>query len=135
ETSYNTAAFHMVSLNFSSPSYTLTLLPSNRYLPAIVMDSSALLGFSMELAATGLSIPAGFMTNYPDDNHYVGDPLVPNSLLCPTMRIAPISGGLWAAAVSFTAVLVPEPSSVILILLAIAAAGFRVWRRRTVAVG
>jgi hypothetical protein len=60
---------------------------------------------------------------------YEGPAENPTRVICPDVFLAPVSGGPYVAVLSFTAVQVPEPSTVGLLTLGLAAIGVARFRR------
>ena len=124
----NYFVFNAASLNFSSPSFTLTLnsTPTNNVATSMLSNSEAT--FFLEIVdLDGLSIPIGEISSL-NPGKYVGPSTAPTRVSYVNYTITPPDGGLSVAHISFTADLVPEPSS--LTLVALGAIGLLFARRR-----
>jgi hypothetical protein len=104
---FNVGEFDLVSLDFYSDSFHLTLQQPNEYEPFINPPS---VFFNADVDITGLSIPTGQMDCYMADGTYSGAMEAPDSLTFPDVRISPVGGGNWAAQLTFSAEQIPEPS-------------------------
>ncbi len=108
--------FQYLALNFTSSSYSFSLLASNKWNCSMTFGSNAPAAyFDVDVNISGLSTNAGSITFYPDAGSYWGPYDAPTELDFPTLRIAPLNGGYWVAQMSFKAVLIPEPSSGLLL--------------------
>jgi hypothetical protein len=105
---WSTYNFNTTALNFHSPSYTLTLnsSPDNGGTSGTSLAAS----FSATVNATGAPLSSSPLTFVPwpaNDGSYEGDPSAPSRLIFVHERLDPPTGAL----ISFTAVLIPEPSA------------------------
>jgi len=114
---FNEVIFEPVSLQLSSASCSLSLYNGTQLNSAAALDSNVF-GFAINVQATGLSISTGTIIEYPNDGTYAGSSYAPTEIYLPDLRITPIGGGLYAASLGFTAELVPEPSSSMLLAVA-----------------
>lgn len=109
---WSTVNFSTTALNFHSPSFTLTLASGASGGTSTAGPWAA---FEANVNATGapLSSSLHFVPWPANDGSFEGDPFMPSRLIFPHLRLDPAVGAL----VSFTAVLVPEPSAAALIIL------------------
>jgi hypothetical protein len=120
----NPVGWDATALSFSSPSFLLTLneTPVNDVLTS-VFAAPAKTYFSEVLNIVGMPIDVGGISAW--EGTYVGTPSLPTLLIYPELRIAPPNGGPWYARVTFSAQLVPEPSTWVMAVLAgVALIGF-----------
>jgi hypothetical protein len=109
---WSTVNFNTTALNFHSASYNLTLASPDS-------DGTSTAGpwavFEANVNATGaqLSSALKFVPWPANDGTFEGDPFMPSRLIFLHERLDPAPGAL----ISFTAVLVPEPSAAALIVL------------------
>lgn len=125
------SAWDVTALTFSSPSFLLTHneTPVNDVW-SIFHDLTPTTYFSEVFDIAGLSIGVGSTTPYAGEGSYVGAPDLPTYVSYPEMRIAPPGGGSWAASFTFSARLVPEPSTWVMAVFAgVALIGFARPRR------
>jgi hypothetical protein len=111
---FNEEIFQPVSFNLSSASCTLSLYGGTQFNSAADLGSDVF-AFAINVQATGLSISSGTILEYPNDGTYTGSPYAPTQIILPSLKIAPIGGGSYAASLNFTAALVPEPSPSVLL--------------------
>jgi hypothetical protein len=102
-----------VSLDFSSASFHLTLYQPNEYAIGI---GPSWVTFGADVDITGLSLTAGQMDSPFVGGTYTGPITAPSSLTFPDIRISPLNGGTFAAQLTISAQLVPEPSPALLLL-------------------
>lgn len=110
DTTFSVEGFQYSSLHFVSSSYSFGLLDTTDYF-SVGFGSSPFADPNVDVSVSGMSIGSGTITTYPDEGSYVGPYYQPTELDFPTLRIAPLQGGFWAAEFSISAVLVPEPST------------------------
>lgn len=123
-TTFSYVAFKYTSLHFASSSYSFSLLGDPQADLSVGIGDS-LADPAVDVSASGLSIGSGMIEYYPDQGSYVGPYYRPTELNFPTLRIAPIGGGLWSGEFTINAVLVPEPSTKALVSLALLVFFFR----------
>jgi len=119
DTTWSAQGFNYVNLSFASASYSFSLLTANQGNCSMVFGSDPCADFLPDVQVGGLSITSGTIHCYPNEGSYVGPYYEPTELNFPTLRLAPLHGGSWAAELSISAVLVPEPSPTVFILLAL----------------
>jgi hypothetical protein len=109
-TTYN---FSTTALNFHSTSMSLTL--NSRPYNGGTSSSETAAGFEATVNATGggMTSPLSFVPWPANDGSYEGDPSRPTRLIFLHERLDPAPGAL----ISFTAVLVPEPSAAAFMVL------------------
>jgi hypothetical protein len=104
---WSTYNFNTSELHFQSASYSLTLIPGPYNSGTSATSPAA--GFTATVTASGgpLTSPLSFVPWPANDGTYEGDPAMPSRLIFLHERLDPAVGAL----ISFTAVLVPEPST------------------------
>ena len=125
--------FDTTALDFESASYHLTLntTPANDVASTVVFSPQEA-SFGAAVDATGLYTTPLRMVNGVAWGTYEGTAASPTTLTYTDIVLFPTgAGGNWAAQLSFTAILVPEPSA--LDLLGIGAVGLSAygWRKRS----
>jgi hypothetical protein len=120
--------FEAIALSFQSTSIQLTLNTTANDFGTSVYKSVPTTFFGEIVDATGLYTSLLKISCL--GGSYEGPADCPTSLTYNDIRLAPPGGGAFAARVSFTATLVPEPSS--MVLLAVGAIGLigYCWRRK-----
>jgi hypothetical protein len=119
---WSTVNFNTTALSFHSPSYSLSLLSS----PYNGGTSTAGPWAVFDATVTAIGAPLSFFPWPANDGTFEGDPFMPSRLIFLHERLDPAPGAL----VSFTAVLVPEPSAAALIVLGlISMAGWKSKKR------
>jgi hypothetical protein len=120
--------FEPLVFDLTSATCHLTLYDGTHLNSAAALDSNVF-AFAMTVNATGLSLSSGNIQELFNNGTYTGPPDAPTQLNLPDLRIAPLGGGVFFASLSFTAVLVPEPSAPVLIAVALLL--MLVWRLKT----
>jgi hypothetical protein len=117
--------WNATALSFSSPSFLLTLNETSvNDVATSVFASPIKTYFSEVVNIQGMPIDVGRISTWTEGT-YVGTPSLPTMLIYPELRISPPNGGYWYARITFTAQLVPEPSTWVMALFAgVALIGF-----------
>ncbi len=110
---WSTVNFNTTALSFHSPSYSLSLLSSPYNGGTSTAGPWAAFDATVTAIGAPLSSPLHFVPWPANDGTFEGDPFMPSRLIFLHERLDPAPGAL----ISFTAVLVPEPSAAALILL------------------
>jgi hypothetical protein len=104
-------AWDVTALTFSSSSFLLTHNDTPVNDVWSIFHDTPTTYFSEVFNLQGLTISVGSTTPWEGVGAYEGTPELPTFVTYPEMRIAPPGGGAWAASFSFSARLVPEPST------------------------
>ena len=105
------AVWNATALSFSSPSFLLTLNETAvNDVATSVFANPVKTYFSEVVNIEGMPIDVARISVW-DEGTYVGTPSLPTLLIYPELRISPPNGGYWYARITFTAQLVPEPST------------------------
>jgi hypothetical protein len=124
----NIFVFNATALNFESPSFHLTLDTTlANDLATSIFVSPPKTYFGEVVDATGLYTPLEISST---EGTYEGSAASPSSISYSDLGLFPHAGGFFLAHLSFTAIQVPEPSTLILLAIgAISLLGWA-WRRR-----
>jgi hypothetical protein len=125
----NYVAFDATALDFQSASYHLTLNTTVNNRASSARRSPQEVAFGEIVDAVGLSTTPLDTYTVPDWGTYDGPAESPTVLTFAEIRLGPPQGGPWAAKISFTAVQVPEPTTLALLFTAFLG-GLLWWRRR-----
>jgi hypothetical protein len=117
ETNNNYVGFNATALDFESPSFSITLNTTCNDMYTMVLRDPQQSNFTEIVDAVGLyTSPLRIESDEPGT--YEGPAEAPTFLNYQDIKLCPPGGGLFAAHITLTAILVPEPQTILLLSIA-----------------